>query len=90
MACLSLAAKMEEVKVPPLSNFQIEEYSFGSQVIQRMELLVLHTLEWKMVSVTPFSFLQYFFIKFGKESPPSKNLVSRAVRFILAVMKGTF
>ncbi|EEF52290.1 cyclin-D5-1 [Ricinus communis] len=87
VACLSLAAKMEEIKVPPLSNFQIEEYNFESKVIQRMELLVLNTLEWRMISSTPFAFLHYFIIKFSKEPPPSRHLVSRTVGLIFAVVK---
>ncbi|KAJ6419766.1 hypothetical protein OIU84_029810 [Salix udensis] len=43
VACLSLAAKMEERKAPPLSEFPVEDYCFGNKVIQRMELLVLNT-----------------------------------------------
>lgn len=39
VACLSLAAKMEECGVPSLLEFQLEEYEFKSNVIQRMELL---------------------------------------------------
>ncbi|XP_050238789.1 cyclin-D5-1-like [Mercurialis annua] len=86
VACLSLAAKMEEVKVPLLSNIQIEDYSFESKIIQRMELLVLHTLDWKMICITPFSFLHYFIIKFKNESS-SRLLVSRTVGFMLAIIK---
>ncbi|KAL0323001.1 UNVERIFIED_CONTAM: Cyclin-D5-3 [Sesamum angustifolium] len=39
MACLSLAAKMEESVVPALSEFCLGDYNFESSVIQRMELL---------------------------------------------------
>ncbi|KAG9440435.1 hypothetical protein H6P81_020600 [Aristolochia fimbriata] len=83
VACLSVAAKMEEPKVPPLSQFQVEDYGFGSKVIQRMELLLLNTLEWRMNSVTPFAYLNYFISKFTKESRP-KTLFSRSVDLILA------
>ncbi|KAH7523725.1 hypothetical protein FEM48_Zijuj06G0042200 [Ziziphus jujuba var. spinosa] len=86
VACLSLAAKMEELNIPALSEFQLEDYNFESKVIQRMELLVLNTLEWRMASITPFAFLHYFITKFCNESPPTK-ILSRTVEFILATMK---
>ncbi|XP_059279378.1 cyclin-D3-3-like [Lycium ferocissimum] len=61
VACLSLAAKVEETEVPLLLDLQVEEsrYVFESKTVQRMELLVLSTLKWKMNPVTPFSFLDY-------------------------------
>ncbi|XP_031124149.1 cyclin-D3-3-like [Ipomoea triloba] len=61
VACLSLAAKVEETFVPLLLDFQVEEskYVFEAKTIQRMELLVLSNLQWKMNPVTPFSFLDY-------------------------------
>ncbi|KAK1405639.1 hypothetical protein POM88_005244 [Heracleum sosnowskyi] len=37
VACLSLAAKMEEYKVPLLKDFPMEDYYFEGKVIQRME-----------------------------------------------------
>ncbi|KAJ9186828.1 hypothetical protein P3X46_002357 [Hevea brasiliensis] len=86
VACLSLAAKMEEIKVPALSEFQIEDYNFKTQVIQRMELLVLNTLEWRMISITPFAFLHYLIIKFCKDSPP-RHIISRIVGFISTLMR---
>ncbi|KAK9271361.1 hypothetical protein L1049_026951 [Liquidambar formosana] len=86
VACLSLAAKMEECKVPALSEFRVEEFNFESKVIQRMELLVLNTLEWRMCSITPAAFIHYFITKFIKERPPN-NVVSRTVDIILAIMK---
>ncbi|XP_048232287.1 cyclin-D5-1 [Ricinus communis] len=86
VACLSLAAKMEECRVPPLSEFPIEDYCFENKVIQRMELLVLNTLEWKMGSITPFSYLHYFINKICGESR-QKETVSRAGELIVAVIK---
>ncbi|KAL6013094.1 hypothetical protein ACLOJK_003584 [Asimina triloba] len=83
VACLSLAAKMEECRVPALSEFPVEDYEFENKVIQRMELLVLNTLEWRMSSVTPFAYLNYFFTKFSEKSRP-KALISKAVELILA------
>ena len=89
MACLSLAAKMEELKVPALSEFPVEDFNFESKVIQRMELLVLNTLEWKMGSTTPFSFIPYFISKLSIESPPS-NKVSQIVELIWVLIRGIF
>ncbi|CAI9115847.1 OLC1v1016851C1 [Oldenlandia corymbosa var. corymbosa] len=61
VACLSLAAKVEETQVPLLLDFQVEEskYVFEAKTIQRMEMLVLSTLQWKMNPVTPLSFLEF-------------------------------
>ncbi|POO00720.1 Cyclin [Trema orientale] len=88
VACLSLAAKMEECDVPLLSEFPTQDFDFESNVIQRMELLVLSTLEWKMGSITPFSYLSYFINKFFGDSRP-KGLVSSAVELIVAMTKET-
>lgn len=62
VTCLSLAAKMEELDVPLLLDLQMFEttYIFEPKTIQRMELLVLSTLKWRLRSVTPFDYLHYF------------------------------
>ncbi|KAK4781752.1 hypothetical protein SAY86_015854 [Trapa natans] len=67
VACLSLAAKVEETQVPLLLDLQTEEsrFMFEAKTIQRMELLVLSALEWKMNPVTPISFLDYFARRLG-------------------------
>ncbi|KAG6485794.1 cyclin-D5-3-like [Zingiber officinale] len=59
VACLSLAVKMEERRGLSLTEFQTENYWFDGKVVQRMELLVLSTLEWRMSRVTPFSYLNH-------------------------------
>ncbi|KAH6788554.1 hypothetical protein C2S51_003560 [Perilla frutescens var. frutescens] len=84
MACLSLAAKMEEIRVPALSEFCVDDYNFESSVIQRMELLVLNTLGWKMGSFTPFSFIKFFASKFYDDRSLPKNGFSRIVDLILS------
>ncbi|CAA2997667.1 Hypothetical predicted protein [Olea europaea subsp. europaea] len=86
VACLSLAAKMEEPKVPALSEYHVDEYNFKGNVIKKMELLVLSTLEWKMSSITPFAYLNYFSSKFCGELR-CEELLKRAVELILAVIK---
>ncbi|KAK6125319.1 hypothetical protein DH2020_040935 [Rehmannia glutinosa] len=85
VACLSLAAKMEECEAPALSEYHVDEYNFEGNVIQRMELLVLNTLEWKMGCVTPCAYLNYFTNKFCGEFRRN-DLINRAVELILAVM----
>ncbi|RZC55320.1 hypothetical protein C5167_014176 [Papaver somniferum] len=53
-----------------------------------MELLVLSTLNWRMVSVTPFSFIDYFLIKINGHKP-SRTLISASVQLILSSIRGT-
>ncbi|KAJ0973702.1 hypothetical protein J5N97_015667 [Dioscorea zingiberensis] len=86
VACLSLAAKMEELRVPALSEFRLEEYQFHSDIIQKMELLILNTLEWRMSSVTPFAYLSYFTTKFQFESE-MKDLIPKAISLIFSTME---
>ncbi|XP_042029569.1 cyclin-D5-1-like [Salvia splendens] len=81
IACLSLAAKMEENEAPSLSEYDADEYSFNGDVIQKMELLVLNTLEWKMSCITPFTYLNYFASLFCSEFR-----LNRAVELIFAIM----
>lgn len=87
VACLSLAAKMEEHRVPVLSEYPTQNYHFENKAIQRMELLVVSTLEWKMSAITPFAYLSYFVHRFHGESTP-KGLVSKALHLIVLMIKG--
>ncbi|RWW21835.1 hypothetical protein BHE74_00007727 [Ensete ventricosum] len=82
VACLSLAVKMEERKVPALSEFQTEDYRFDTEAIQRMELLVLGTLEWRMSMVTPFSYLSHFASKFQQHA--SEGVMWKAIKLVFA------
>lgn len=90
VACLSLAAKMEETEVPLSLDLQVcdSKYVFEARTIQRMELLVLSTLKWRMQAVTPFSFIDYFLHKFNDGNSPTKPLVSRAAQLILSTARG--
>ncbi|KAF5745602.1 hypothetical protein HS088_TW07G01194 [Tripterygium wilfordii] len=67
VTCLSLAAKVEETEVPLLLDFQVMEtkYVFEPKTIQRMELLVLSALKWKMHPVTPLSFVDHIVRRLG-------------------------
>lgn len=87
VACLSLAAKMGEFKAPALSDYHVDDYNFEGRVIQRMELLVLNTLEWNMSLITPFAYLNYFTTKFCGECS-HKKLVTRAIELIFTIIKG--
>ncbi|CAN6329655.1 unnamed protein product [Urochloa humidicola] len=60
VACVSVAAKMEERQAPALSEFDAGDYDFCPASIRRMELLVLSTLGWRMAAVTPLDFLPCF------------------------------
>ncbi|KAE9466210.1 hypothetical protein C3L33_01866, partial [Rhododendron williamsianum] len=91
VACLSLAAKMEETMVPLNVDLQVGEprFMFEGKTIQRMELLVMRTLNWKMKACTPFSFIDYFMAKINVDhQPPSGSLISRSVQLILSTIKG--
>ncbi|KAI7756367.1 hypothetical protein M8C21_011109 [Ambrosia artemisiifolia] len=89
IACLSLAAKMEEQAVPSLSHYKTQGYNFESNVIQRMELMVLATLEWRLCCITPFAYLHHFFSKICDECESNEFLVSKAIGHILDFSKGT-
>ncbi|KAH7850213.1 hypothetical protein Vadar_029338 [Vaccinium darrowii] len=67
VACLSLAAKVEETDVPLLLDLQVEEsrYVFEAKTIKRMEMLVLSNLQWRMNPVTPVSFLDHMIRRLG-------------------------
>ncbi|OWM65680.1 cyclin-D5-1 isoform X1 [Punica granatum] len=86
VACLSLAAKMEECDVPALSGFPTQKYEFESRVIRRMELLILHTLDWKMGSITPFAYLNFFIHKLLGRSG-GMDLFTGAVELIFLASK---
>ncbi|KAG6406924.1 hypothetical protein SASPL_134541 [Salvia splendens] len=84
VACVSLAAKVEETHVPLLLDLQVVEetdYVFESKTIQRMEILVLSTLDWKMNPVTPISFLDCIARKLGMFSDTFLRRYCRFMRY---------
>ncbi|CAL5037754.1 unnamed protein product [Urochloa decumbens] len=85
VACLSLAAKMEETSVPPLLELQIESTSciFEPQTVQRMELFVLAKLDWRLRSLTPFAFIDHFACKADSSGSCTRSLVLRACQITL-------
>lgn len=88
VACLSLAAKVEETQVPLLLDLQVEEckYVFEAKTIQRMELLVLSTLQWKMNPVTPFSFFDHIMRRLGLKTNLHWEFLWRCERLLLSVI----
>ncbi|KAF8112320.1 hypothetical protein N665_0065s0093 [Sinapis alba] len=88
VACLSLAAKVEETHVPLLLDFQVEEtkYVFETKTIQRMELLILSTLQWKMHLITPLSFLDHIIRRLGLKNNAHWDFLNRCHTLILSVI----
>ncbi|KAK3022311.1 hypothetical protein RJ639_046169, partial [Escallonia herrerae] len=88
VACLSLAAKVEETQVPLLLDLQVEEsrFVFESKTIQRMELLVLSTLRWKMNPVTPLSFLDHIVRRLGLKTHQHWEFLWKCERLLLSVI----
>ncbi|XP_057727820.1 cyclin-D4-2-like [Arachis stenosperma] len=92
VACLSIAAKIDETEVPFTLDLQVGEskFVFEAKTIQRMELLVLSTLRWRMNAITPFSFIDYFLSKIndGNESPSLRSSILRSIQLILSTTRG--
>ncbi|KAL3592267.1 hypothetical protein D5086_010907 [Populus alba] len=89
VACLSLAAKMEETEVPLSLDLQVGESSFvfEERTIQRMELLVLSTLDWRMHAITPFTFIDY---KINNDQTPPRSFILQSIHLILSTIKGIY
>ncbi|GMI68703.1 hypothetical protein HRI_000539600 [Hibiscus trionum] len=90
VACLSIAAKMEETKVPLPVDLQVGEpkFVFEAKTIYRMEILVLSTLKWKMQAITPCSFIDYFLFRICNDQHPSPSSICRSLQMILNTIKG--
>ncbi|KAL7091610.1 hypothetical protein ACP275_12G116200 [Erythranthe tilingii] len=91
VACLSLAAKMEEQLVPSLLDLQVEgaRFNFEAKNIQRMELLVLRVLDWRLRSISPFCYLNFFSFKIDPTGIYTGFLSSRATDIILSTIQET-
>ena len=96
VACVSVAAKMEECRAPALSEFDAGGgYEFCSASIRRMELLVLSTLGWRMGAVTPFDYLTCFSSRLhqhgggGGDGRDGARVAFKAIGFIFATAEGS-
>ncbi|RID42425.1 hypothetical protein BRARA_J02308 [Brassica rapa] len=93
VSCLSLAVKIEDIKVPELIiHLQVGGdpwFVFEAKYVQRMELLVLNVLKWRLRAVTPCSYIRYFLSKiYGYDQEPSSRLISRSLQVIASTTKG--
>lgn len=62
---------------------------FDPQTVQRMEVLILGALEWRMRSITPFSFVSFFISLSKVEDPPLlQALKARATEIIFHAQNG--
>lgn len=91
VACLSLAAKMEERLVPSLLDLQVEgaKHIFEPRTIQRMELLVLRVLDWRLRSISPFCYLPFFALKIDPSGIYTEFLATRAKEIIFSTIQET-
>ncbi|KAL8550445.1 hypothetical protein ACS0TY_009034 [Phlomoides rotata] len=93
VACLSLAAKMEEPLVPSLLDLQVEgaKLIFEPRTVQRMELLVLSVLDWRLRSISPFCYFHFFALKIDPSGTYTDFLTTRAKEIIfLTIQESSF
>ncbi|GJW64810.1 cyclin, C-terminal domain-containing protein [Tanacetum coccineum] len=90
VACLSLALKMEETEVPLILDLQVggSRFYFEPKTIQKMELLVMATLKWRMQAVTPLSFIDYFLLKVNAGQPILRSMILRSTQLFLSLIRG--
>lgn len=88
VTCLSLAAKVEEVEVPLLLDLQVEDakFVFEAKTIQRMELLVLSTLQWRMHLVTSYSYLDNIVRRLGLKTNLHLEFFKRSENLLLSLL----
>ncbi|GMJ06842.1 hypothetical protein HRI_004353400 [Hibiscus trionum] len=88
VTCLSLAAKVEETHVPLLLDLQVDEtkYVLEAKTIQRMELLILSTLKWRMHPITPLSFLNHIITRLGFNTLLHWEFLKRCEQLLLCVI----
>ncbi|XXG63858.1 hypothetical protein AAC387_Pa05g1955 [Persea americana] len=65
IACLFIATKIEKTAIPKSHDLQVgnEHLYFEARAIQRMELLMLNILKWRMQPITPFSLIHHILKK---------------------------
>ncbi|KAK4255431.1 hypothetical protein QN277_008434 [Acacia crassicarpa] len=88
VSCLSLAAKMMRTEYS-VSDIQGEEgLIFEARTVRRMESLVLGVLQWRMRSITPFSFISFFIALFKlKDFSQRQVLKDRATEIIIRAQR---
>ncbi|XP_022132464.1 cyclin-D3-3 [Momordica charantia] len=88
IACLSLAAKVEETQVPLLLDLQVVEskFVFEAKTVQRMELLVLSALQWKMHPITPISFFHHIIRRLPLKNHMLWEVLGRFQSLLLSIL----
>ncbi|KAF4369780.1 hypothetical protein F8388_011038 [Cannabis sativa] len=90
IACFSIASKFIDTNPPMLHQInQMEdmEHSFEASAIQRMELKVLETLDWRLACTTAHSYLQLFI-----HQPPLQQhiiIIRKINHFLLRAVSDT-
>ncbi|CAA0831194.1 Cyclin-D4-1 [Striga hermonthica] len=89
VACLSLAAKLEEVNVPTTVAFQAGEpkFLFEGKTIQRMEFLILNRLDWKIKAYTPCNFVDFYLRKMNNGESPSWRTINWSLDVIISTIQ---
>ncbi|KAG5042491.1 putative cyclin-D7-1 [Glycine max] len=84
IACLSIAIKFNEMSALSLHEIQVEnlDYSFQSNVILKMELILLKVLGWRLNSVTSFSFVEMLSVGF-LEPHLHEKFISRVIDLLI-------
>ncbi|CAL0303924.1 unnamed protein product [Lupinus luteus] len=88
ISCFSLAAKMMSTEYSSTNVQALLEQSDGgiileTQTIQRMEAIILGALQWRMRSITPFSFITFFINLFALKDPPMRQILKDRVAEII-------
>lgn len=66
-----------------------EDCCFEAQAINKMELLILDALDWRMRSLTPFPYLYFFLSIFQLKDPPLRQALKlRAIEIIFQAQNG--
>ncbi|KAL2245788.1 putative cyclin-D6-1 [Sesamum indicum] len=83
ISCISLALKMRKTEFSVSDLLNAGGFMIDFLTIERMEMLILGSLKWRMRSVNPFSFANYFvtFFKF-KDDSSIQALKTRAFEII--------
>ncbi|CAL9043260.1 unnamed protein product [Musa banksii] len=86
LACLSLASKMLDHGFSVAEFQATQPFQFMPQTIERLQYLVLESLGWRMRSITPFAFLDYFLSSFPSTDPRQvQDLKDRASKTLFQV-----
>lgn len=85
---MSLFAFVMNMNFSKCKQIEGTRFIFEPRTIQRMELIVLVELDWRLRSVTPFAFVDFFAFKVGSSGRSSRILALRACQIILSAIHG--